>query len=392
MEESPGRTPTGAQQELSRLTDYRRYTYAVACVMAMAIFFLSWLFRHPHDLFIAVGYPVFSVIYGVSCVLLIHGRVRLRLLEVALVSLMAVIVLSRLAWHFIAGDPFGDNFMPLVSGHYWAVGTLVVLAFIALGFRAGMAVAVVAFTFSALLAMGASLSCALEPSSDCSDAMIFLRIHFFLLALLALTSAGTQLRDRTFAAMARADLLERLSVTDRLTGLTNRQGALDYLKKAARHARRGDQPLSITLVNLDDFHRVNRRHGHEAGDRVIRRTGELLVEAMGPRSLVARWGGDEFLVVTPGDQEGEALHKAEHCRWRLEHTPMDGLAITATFGAAQYLPERDLDDTLNRAVQGLQQARHLGRNTVASAPTARLSPLARRRRLREGATTTWHAG
>ena len=172
MDRSLGRMPDTGRQELSRLTDYRRYTYAVACVMAMSIFFVSWLFRHPHDLFIAIGYPIFSVVYGVSCVMLIHGRVRLRLLEVGLVSLMAVIVLSRLAWHFIAGDPLGTNLMPLVSGHYWAVGMLIVVAFIALGFRAGMVVAILAFSFSALLATGAS-GCVLDETADCSAPCIF---------------------------------------------------------------------------------------------------------------------------------------------------------------------------------------------------------------------------
>lgn len=383
MDRSQGRTPDAGRQELSRLTDYRRYTYAVACVMAMAIFFVSWLFRHPHDLFIAIGYPVFSVIYGVSCVLLIHGRVRLRLLEIALVSLMAVIVLSRLAWHFISGDPLGANLMPLVSGHYWAVGMLIVVAFIALGFRAGMVVALLAFSFSALLAMGASLSCVLDETAECSGAMYFLRIHFFLLALLALTSAGTLLRDRTFGAIARAELLEQLTTTDKLTGLTNRQGALTYLHKALQNARLHNQPLSIALVNLDHFRWINHNHGHDTGDLVMTRIGDILTETMGPTGLVARWGNDEFLVINPGDTEGEALHKTEHCRWRIEQSPVAGLAVTASVGVAQYRLERNVDEILCRADFGLAQARTNGRNMVAVAPEEKPSPISFRRKDRE---------
>ncbi|MFC4259713.1 diguanylate cyclase domain-containing protein [Marinobacter lacisalsi] len=375
--------PDSEKQELSRLTDYRRYTYAVASVMAMAIFFVSWLFRHPHDLFIAIGYPVFSVVYGVSCVMLIHGRVRLRLLEVGLVSLMAVIVLSRLAWHFIVGEPFGDNLMPLISGHYWAVGVLIVLAFIALGFKAGMAVAVVAFSFSALLATGASLSCAVGEPADCSNAMYFLRIHLFLLALLALTSSGTLLRDQTFAAIARAQVLEKLNVTDRLTSLANRYGAIRYLEKNTGNTSQQEQPLSVTLVNVDHFRRINHTHGRDTGDLVITRIGELLSEVMGLQGLVARWGSDEFLVIRPGDDQGEALHRAEHCRWRMEHTPIAGLAVTASFGVAQYDTEQGIDDVLCRADQGLAQARANGRNVVAAAPEQRPPPHSFRRRERE---------
>ena len=151
--------------------------------------------------------------------------------------------------------------------------------------------------------------------------MYFLRIHFFLLALPALTSAGTLLRDRTFGAIARAQLLEKLAVTDKLTGLTNRQGALSYLDKAARSARQMNQPLSVILVNLDHFRRINHNHGHETGDRVMTHIGDILSDAMASNSLVARWGSDEFLMISPGDREGEALHKAEHCRWRLEQSP-----------------------------------------------------------------------
>lgn len=386
MDGSQGKTPEQGRRELSQLTDYRRYTYAVASITAMAIFFVSWLFRHPHDVFIAVGYPIFSVIYGVSCAMLINGRVRLRLLEVGLVSLMAVIVLSRLAWHFIAGDPFGANFMPLVSGHYWAVGILIVLAFIALGFRAGMAVAVVAFTFSALLATGASLKCGMMPAADCSDAMYFLRIHLFLLALLALTSAGTLLRDRTFAAIARAEVLEKLSETDALTGLANREGAQAYLETAVTRARTRGEPLALTLVDLDHFRRINAAHGLATGDQVIRRVAELLSETYGDRGLVARWGSDQFLVVRPGEDDGDALHRAEHCRWRLEQAPIAGLAVTATFGVARCHPERDWEDVLHRTDQALRQARANGHNTVAAAPEPRVSPRGMRRQRREDAS------
>ena len=246
-----------------------------------------------------------------------------------------------------------------------------------------MAVAIVAFSFSALLATGASLSCAVGEPADCSNAMYFLRIHFFLLALLALTSAGTLLRDRTFAAIARAEVLEKLNVTDRLTGLANRYGAFAYLERVTGNAGQQEQPVSVILVNVDHFRRINQAHGHRTGDLVITRVGELLSETMAPPGLVARWGSDEFLVIRPGDDQGEALHRAEHCRWLMEQAPVAGLAITATFGVAQYHPDQDIDDVLCRADQGLSQARANGRNMVAAAPEEQPPPHSFRRRERE---------
>lgn len=115
---------------------------------------------------------------------------------------------------------------------------------------------------------------------------------------------GTHLRART-------EELDRLATIDELTGLPNRRYAEDVLERELEHARRHDRPLTVALVDIDALRRINERYSDQAGDRVLKLVADLLRERCRRSDLVARIGGDEFLLCLP-DTRAEAAERV--CR------------------------------------------------------------------------------
>lgn len=367
MKEVPTDTDLFAvRSELDKLETHRRHIYLAVLLLAVAIVMLSWLFRDPSDLFITWMYPTFSLILGCLCLMFARGRLPLRQLEVVSVTTVAVLVLARLTWHFYYGDPLRDNLLVLVGGHYWAVAILMVGAFIALGYRGGLILGLSTFVYSALLVLIAVLDCYGNGIQGCANWVYLVRIHLFLAVLLALTSAGTLLRDKTLGAFARAELLQSWATTDQLSGLANRRGADSFLATEAAQADRYNRPLSVILMDVDNFKDINDNHGHDMGDRVITALAIMLTDTLREVDLVARWGGDEFLIVTPGIGLEDARQAAERCRRMVEKHPVSGIRLTTTYGVAQYRRGRDIEDAIRRADQMLYHAKSAGRNRVAT--------------------------
>jgi diguanylate cyclase (GGDEF)-like protein len=104
--------------------------------------------------------------------------------------------------------------------------------------------------------------------------------------------------------------LEQIARTDALTGLLNRRALNEHLARAAAHARRRDEPLSLMMIDLDRFKETNDEFGHEAGDQVLRSFANCLRHALRADDIYGRWGGDEFLVALPATDSDSALTAA----------------------------------------------------------------------------------
>ncbi|WP_026733084.1 response regulator [Fischerella sp. PCC 9605] len=107
---------------------------------------------------------------------------------------------------------------------------------------------------------------------------------------------GAELIARVLNRLERTKILRNLAEIDELTGLTNRRRSIQQLTQLLRLAERQNQPLCFAVLDLDNFKQVNDQYGHDAGDKVLRRLGELLKQSFRSEDVVARWGGEEFVV------------------------------------------------------------------------------------------------
>lgn len=194
--------------------------------------------------------------------------------------------------------------------------------------------------------------------------------------IMVATSRVAQIVSRLRNALerSRADLADALArmqdmaTRDELTGLSNRRRMIEMLGDEIKRERRRDEPLSIALLDLDHFKRVNDTHGHQAGDEVLRGFAQAATASLREMDTLARWGGEEFLLLCPGSTAEQAAIGLTRLRSRLADQPLlPGLSVTFSAGTAQYRPGESIEQTVERADQALYQAKEHGRNrTVQS--------------------------
>ncbi|VAX33518.1 diguanylate cyclase/phosphodiesterase (GGDEF & EAL domains) with PAS/PAC sensor(s) [hydrothermal vent metagenome] len=160
--------------------------------------------------------------------------------------------------------------------------------------------------------------------------------------------------------------LEEMAMTDSLTTLYNRhclnEIAPGYISEAGRH----DLPLSLVVMDLDDFKHVNDTYGHHAGDQVLIQIADLLKKSCRQEDIAARFGGEEFLLLLPYCNGQDAAKKAEVLRRKIEALEPNGIQVTASFGVCQ-LPGGNLlsfEEIFGLADKALYDAKNGGRNLV----------------------------
>ncbi len=168
------------------------------------------------------------------------------------------------------------------------------------------------------------------------------------------------------------DLIRRLSVTDDLTGLANRRLAMEALEREAQRAARYGKPSGLLMLDIDHFKRVNDTWGHQTGDMVLRVLAVLMRDQTRETDLVARFGGEEFLILLPEAAPHAALAVAEKIRTVVEAHPFatpggERFRVTVSLGVAclaggETVP--DVEQALRRADEALYQAKQAGRNRV----------------------------
>ncbi|HUX34257.1 MAG TPA: diguanylate cyclase [Gemmatimonadaceae bacterium] len=175
-----------------------------------------------------------------------------------------------------------------------------------------------------------------------------------------------------WAILRRAERLRQLSTHDPLTGLLNRNVLEERVREEVMRARRYARPLSVAMVDLDLFKRFNDAFGHATGDVALRAVSRTLREAVRRTDIVARFGGEEFVLVLPETLGPDAVLKLDQIRRTLEamHLDLPGAPdgrVTLSAGVASLDPERDHSlEILQRADDLLMAAKRAGRNCVMS--------------------------
>lgn len=159
--------------------------------------------------------------------------------------------------------------------------------------------------------------------------------------------------------------LERMVSTDFLTGLANRRHYEQLAKDEIARARRYDNTLSQILLDVDRFKTINDRFGHAVGDRVLVELTRLLQSNLRQVDVLARWGGEEFVILLPECDLEQAAAAAEKLRACLDaHCIADVGRVTASFGVAEHVEGETLGQWLRRVDRAMYAAKGAGRNTV----------------------------
>jgi diguanylate cyclase (GGDEF)-like protein len=193
-------------------------------------------------------------------------------------------------------------------------------------------------------------------------------------AMLRIKSLQDELRRARRELEEKQKQLEEQSITDALTSLRNRRFFDERLAEEFRRAQRYSDPVSLMMIDLDNFKAVNDRHGHPAGDTVLREAAALIRGSIREPDICARYGGEEFAVILPKTHMSGALTVAERV-WRelgqkVYRTGGESghadVQVTASIGIAFY-PSKDItgpDLLLKFADEALYNAKRAGRNTI----------------------------
>lgn len=203
----------------------------------------------------------------------------------------------------------------------------------------------------------------LERASTTRNALILGAL--LLLGLLAMTWSRYRVSQRAGARLA------EMARTDPLTRLLNRRGLREIVDREIARARRNHQPLALLAIDLDRFKRVNDEYGHDAGDDVLVEVARRLSSTVRGADVVARWGGEEFLVLLPDTELDRARDVGEKLRAAVGGTPIvagaHSVVVSLTIGIARIDPEQGLDACLQRADHALRRGKEAGRDRVVRA-------------------------
>ncbi len=163
--------------------------------------------------------------------------------------------------------------------------------------------------------------------------------------------------------------LDRLANTDPLTGLANRRQFFDVASRVLTRAGQSGEPVSLIMLDVDLFKAVNDAHGHAVGDEVLELVARRGTEVLRPRDLLARYAGDEFVVLLPGTSASAANDVAHRIGERISssdfHVSAGDVAVTVSLGVATTFGDESLPELLRLADEALYQAKAGGRNRFA---------------------------
>lgn len=163
------------------------------------------------------------------------------------------------------------------------------------------------------------------------------------------------------------DLFERQARIDYLTGIYNRLMFNELLEAELQRARRYTSDLSLIMFDLDHFKRINDTYSHTMGDHVLKEIAQLVSDNIRAHDIFSRWGGEEFMVLIPKTDRGQAVILAEKLRSLCEHHDFgNGLQVTASFGVTQFKSGDNTESFSSRVDEALYLAKSNGRNRVES--------------------------
>ena len=189
--------------------------------------------------------------------------------------------------------------------------------------------------------------------------------------LSALRSRAEQAEAQITHLREELDRMTALASHDLLTGALNRQGMADVVAKEMARSDRSGMPVCMALLDIDDFKRLNDRLGHLSGDAALQHLARVAKASLRPQDSVARFGGEEFVVVMPDTTMQDAVDVLTRLQRELsKQLFLEGtehVLITFSAGVVQVQPGETLEQVLDRADKAMYSAKRAGKNRVMTA-------------------------
>lgn len=175
-----------------------------------------------------------------------------------------------------------------------------------------------------------------------------------------------RVEERTLELSIANQKLQRLSEIDTLTNIPNRRRFDQVFEKEWSEAVQRHQPLSLMIIDIDHFKKLNDTYGHQYGDECIKEVAGIIEKSKREQDILARYGGEEFTVISPNTSEEGIFALAQRMRKRVEGAPLKKCQITISIGVATIYPKKEGDPRklLEIADQALYEAKNSGRNKV----------------------------
>ena len=248
------------------------------------------------------------------------------------------------------------------SGFQYYLIPLTAIIFLHRDFKSKYLIVFGAFLFSTFLLLYTFPTQTLNEHKNLNN---FLHTFNTFNVFLSLAFVNYYFRTNVFDLISR---LDKTSKTDMLTGLMNRRSMNIELIRYCNMAERYQRSSSILLIDIDEFKQINDGFGHVAGDSVLKQFASLLTLGIRETDLLARWGGDEFLLLAPFTNLKSAKKLAESLREVIQLTDFYFenrlLNLSITIGVSELLPQRSMEESLKKVDQLLYQGKSMGRDQV----------------------------
>ncbi len=283
-------------------------------------------------------------------------------------------------WVLVIEAPFATAFEPVlrVVAKIFVADLLIILLFIAFAYRitTQMLRPIEDLSEGARQASRGDLGQAISDPGTHDEIWLLTRAFNDMMAKLhqsqeELRQANRQLTSQNEELQQANEVLSQLSITDGLTKLHNHRYFQESLTREIKRQGRNQKPLSMLLVDLDDFKTLNDRLGHASGDELLTRVASIMAATVRESDLLARYGGEEFVVLANDTDLDGAVALAEKIRMAVEQTPhivddsLRPVRITVSAGVAQFTGNRRL--FFESSDRALYRAKDLGKNCVVAA-------------------------
>jgi diguanylate cyclase (GGDEF)-like protein len=343
----------GLSAQESRLAGFKRRAYLLVCIAGFPGIMVG--FFSTGDLVLKLLFVVLLLCSAINIALNINPRVGIGQIERFGFWYSAIFILSRAAYSLFRAQ----NEMAVTAVFhetYSSIALIGLMAYIMLNTRTALRAALIVFGIMLTLNTIKLVSMPITPTLPA--------LRNLLIGQLSL--AGAFLAFSYVLALTK-DLLaveQVRSSTDPLTGAANRWQMYNSLEHQWAACQTGQQTFSLILLDIDHFKRINDLHGHNAGDGVLQEATRVFKKSVGGLGIVARWGGEEFLILLPQTSLEVASILAENLRITLANHKFGVGQVTASFGIASLLGHETVNDLIRRADENLYSAKLSGRNRV----------------------------